>query len=89
VLRNLYLNGGKRTGPHPLRRRFTSALQARLQLLWTFLCPPVIENSFPTFHRGTARNPARYNAENLDFFEEISVLPRWNFEQKGTKRTSY
>jgi hypothetical protein len=24
------------------------------------------------FHRGTAGNPARYNAESLDFFEEIA-----------------
>ena len=26
------------------------------------------EKSFLAFHRGTARNPGRYNAESLDFF---------------------
>ena len=27
------------------------------------------------FHRGTAGNPARYNAESLDFFEETADPP--------------
>src|SRR5262249_21668807 len=48
-----------------------------------------------SFRRGTAGNPARYNAEILDFLERPAVPPSEHygmagpdrFEQKGTKRT--
>jgi hypothetical protein len=74
---------------HPLRRRFTSALQARLQLLWPFLCPLVIENSFPTFHRGTAGNPARYNAVSLEIMRTADYTDVTDETDDKTEGTFY